>query len=83
MIILEGAGDRAFCTGEDLKQILATQTGTANELREAFELLQDLTCLASSSPAIVITAVQGYAIKGGAEIALAADFVIGDSKTQY
>ncbi|KAK7408455.1 hypothetical protein QQX98_009382 [Neonectria punicea] len=83
VIILEGAGERSFCAGEDLKQTLAPQTGTAQELREAFHKLQDLTRLTSSSQAIVIAAVQGFAIGGGAELALAADFVIGGSGAKF
>ena len=83
VIILEGAGDRSFCAGEDLKQTLAPKTGSAQELRSAFEKLQNLTRLMSSSSAIVIAAVQGYAVGGGAEIALAADFVIGGPDTRY
>lgn len=81
VIILEGAGEKAFCAGEDLKQTLAPKTGSAEELRVSFNYLQDLTRLTSSSSAIVIAAVQGYAIGGGAEIALAADFVIGGPNT--
>ncbi len=83
IVILEGAGDRSFCAGEDLKQTLAPKTGTPTELRQAFELLQDLTRLTSSSKCIVIAAVQGFAIGGGAELALAADFVIGGPKTIF
>jgi len=83
VILLEGAGDRSFCAGEDLKQTLAPKTGSGEELRHAFELLQELTRLTSSSKALVVAAVQGYAIGGGAELALAADFVIGGPKTVF
>ena len=83
VIILQGAGDRAFCAGEDLKETLAPRTGSAEELRDSFEKLQDLTRLMASSPALVITTVQGYAIGGGAEIALTGDFVIGGPTTKF
>ena len=83
VIILEGAGDRSFCAGEDLKQTLAPKTGTPQELRDSFQKLQDLTRLTSSSGAIVIAAVHGFAIGGGAEIALAADFVIGGPAAKF
>ncbi|KAJ6118696.1 hypothetical protein N7471_013316 [Penicillium samsonianum] len=83
VIILEGAGDRAFCAGEDLKETLAPRTGSAEELRIAFGLLQDITRLTSSSSAIVVAAVQGYAVGGGAEIALAADFVVGGPNAKF
>lgn len=83
VIILQGAGDRSFCAGEDLKQTLAPKTGGAEELREAFQKLQDLTRLTSSSGVIVIAAVQGFAIGGGAELALAADFIIGGPAAKF
>ncbi|KAH7156574.1 putative coenzyme A synthetase [Dactylonectria macrodidyma] len=83
VIILEGAGERSFCAGEDLKQTLAPVTGSAEELREAFDKLQDLTRLTCSSSAVVVSAVQGFAIGGGAEIALSADFVIGGPATKF
>lgn len=83
VIILQGAGDRAFCAGEDLKDTLAPKTNSAEELRVAFHLLQDITRLTSSASALVVAAVQGFAIGGGAEIALAADFVIGGPNTQF
>jgi crotonobetaine/carnitine-CoA ligase len=83
VILLEGAGDRSFCAGEDLKQTLAPRTGSAEELREAFFKLQDITRLTSSASPVVVSAVQGFAIGGGAEIALAADFVVGGPKAKF
>jgi 2-(1,2-epoxy-1,2-dihydrophenyl)acetyl-CoA isomerase len=74
-IVVQGAG-RAFCAGEDLKETLAPRNGSPEELRIAFEHLQDLTRLMTSAPCPVVSAVNGYAVGGGAEIALAADFVI-------
>jgi acyl-CoA synthetase (AMP-forming)/AMP-acid ligase II/enoyl-CoA hydratase/carnithine racemase len=83
VIILEGAGDRAFCSGEDLKETLAPRTGGAEELRESLLKLQDITRLISATSVIVIAAVHGYAVGGGAEIALAADFVIGGTHAGF
>lgn len=74
-IVLQGAGS-AFCSGQDLKQTLNPATGSAEELRRSLEWLQDIARLIAGSRAIVISVVQGYAVGGGAEIALAADFVI-------
>lgn len=83
VILIEGAGERSFCAGEDLKQTLAPRTGSPQELREAFFKLQDITRLTSSASAVVVSAVQGFAIGGGAEIALAADFVVGGPKAKF
>lgn len=80
-VVVRGAG-RAFCVGEDLKETLAPRTGTAEELRTAFELLQDVTRLMVGNPAPVVAAVQGYAVGGGAEIALAADLVVLERGTR-
>jgi enoyl-CoA hydratase/carnithine racemase len=74
-VVVQGAG-RAFCAGEDLTETLAPRTGSADELRVAFDQLQDITRLMAGAPCPVVSAVQGYAVGGGAEIALAADFVI-------
>jgi enoyl-CoA hydratase/carnithine racemase len=74
-IVVVGAG-RAFCVGEDLKETLNPRTGGAEELRAAFEMLQDITRLMTSNPSPVIAAVNGFAVGGGAEIALAADLVV-------
>jgi enoyl-CoA hydratase/carnithine racemase len=81
VVVLEGEG-RAFCVGEDLKQTLAPRTHGADELRHSFGLLQDITRLMSSSSAVFVAAVQGYAVGGGAELALAADLVIVQAGTR-
>jgi crotonobetaine/carnitine-CoA ligase len=77
VVVLEGAG-RAFCVGEDLKETLAPNTGTAAELRHAFRLLQEVTRAMTGAQAVFIAAVEGYAVGGGAELALAADLVVGE-----
>ncbi|WP_432970778.1 enoyl-CoA hydratase/isomerase family protein [Dactylosporangium sp. CA-233914] len=74
-VVLTGTG-RAFCTGEDLKQTLAPQSGKPDELRRSFELLQEVTRAITRLKAPVVAAVHGYAVGGGAEIALAADLVV-------
>jgi 2-(1,2-epoxy-1,2-dihydrophenyl)acetyl-CoA isomerase len=83
-IVLEGEG-RAFCVGEDLKESLAPQTSGAAELRASFALLQETTRLMTASDGVVIAAVHGYAIGGGAELALAADLVIAapDARVRF
>lgn len=76
VVVLEGSG-RAFCVGEDLKQTLAPGTGSGDELRRSFDLLQETTRLISGSPAVFVAAAHGYAIGGGAELALSCDLVVG------
>lgn len=80
-VVIRGAG-RAFCVGEDLKETLAPNTGSAEELRVAFELLQDVTRLMVNNPSPTVAAVRGFAVGGGIEIALAADLVIFEHGTR-
>jgi len=81
-VVLEGEG-RAFCVGEDLKETLAPATGSAEELRRSFELLQETTRLLTGMPCPVVACVQGFAIGGGAELALAADLVVAAPGTRF
>jgi acyl-CoA synthetase (AMP-forming)/AMP-acid ligase II/enoyl-CoA hydratase/carnithine racemase len=83
IIILQGSGERAFCAGEDLKESLAPRTHSPEELRTSLNLLQDITRLTAGAKAVIISAVQGYAVGGGAEIALGADFVIAGPTAQF
>ncbi|MCJ1334727.1 hypothetical protein MMC10_011440 [Thelotrema lepadinum] len=85
IVILQGAGHRAFCAGADLKESLAPHTHAEPELRRSLELLQEITAIISgpSSRLVSIAAVQGYAIGGGAEMALGSDFIIVDPTAQF
>lgn len=80
-LVIYGEG-RAFCVGEDLRETLAPETGQAEELRGSFEKLQDLTRLLTALRAPVVIAAHGYAVGGGAELALAGDFIIAGPDLQ-
>lgn len=74
-IVLRGAG-RAFCSGEDLVDGLGVEGDGGSGLRQALMALQRITRTLVSFPGSVVAAVAGYAVGGGAELALAADLVI-------
>jgi enoyl-CoA hydratase len=74
VVVLRGAGDRAFCAGADLST-LGTGAGFL-ELHEArgeiAALFEDLWSLGKPT----IARVQGYALAGGFGLALACDLVV-------
>jgi enoyl-CoA hydratase/carnithine racemase len=69
-VVLAAAGDKAFCTGADLKEREAMTREQAwsflDLLRSTFQKLEDC-------PVPTIAAIHGYALGGGLELALCCD----------
>lgn len=79
VIILTGAGDRAFCVGADLKERGGmSETEVQQRLRDYRVALRALETV--NKP--VICAINGYALGGGLEIALACDIRIVADEAQ-
>ena len=70
VVVLRGAGERAFCTGADLKERL---TLTSAERGAHTATLAAAADLVAALPMPTIAAVRGYALAGGLELALACD----------
>lgn len=70
-VILTGEGDRAFCSGADLKERRGMPEDTWQHQHEVFERMMQsiLNC-----PLPLIAAVNGAAFAGGCELVLCADF---------
>ena len=74
--VITGAGDRAFCAGADLKTYtMAYATTPVPEFRRRFTNGPGFGGITRNLPVFkpIVAAVNGYAVSGGLELALAAD----------
>jgi enoyl-CoA hydratase len=70
-LVITGAGDRAFVSGGDLKELSALRTEEdASAMAKRMRTICDQL---AAFPAPVIAALNGHAFGGGAEVAVAAD----------
>lgn len=65
-LVLEGAGEKAFCAGADVTEFTERQTGTFK--------MSPIMSVAEEFAAPVVAKVDGYCLGGGFEVALSCDF---------
>lgn len=70
-LVITGAGDRAFVSGGDLKELSALRT--EDEAAAMARRMRTLCDRIAGFPAPVVAAMNGHAFGGGAEVAVAAD----------
>jgi enoyl-CoA hydratase/carnithine racemase len=74
VIVLAGAGDRAFCAGADLKGV--ADRGTTLQARESFGGLARILETMARMRTPVIARVHGHALAGGCGLAAGCDLVV-------
>jgi enoyl-CoA hydratase len=80
VIILRGAGEKAFVAGADIREM---QTMGRSDAAQFSRLGHSVCLLLESIPKVTIAAVQGFALGGGTELALACDFILASEKAQF
>ncbi len=77
VVILQSAGEKSFVAGADILEMSLLNASEAERFSQlgfrAFAAIENL-------PQIVIARVQGFALGGGLELALSADFILASSK---
>ncbi len=79
-LIITGEGDRAFVAGADIKEINSLDAQSAFEFagfgQSVFRKIEQLNIP-------VIAAVNGFALGGGLELAMACDFIFASKKAKF
>jgi enoyl-CoA hydratase/carnithine racemase len=73
VLIITGAGERAFSAGGDLKQ---RDGMTDGQWRRQHQLAEEVLLAVKDFPQPVIAAVEGHAHGGGCELALMCDYIV-------
>src|SRR5438094_8729858 len=78
-VILTGAGDKAFVAGADISEMAPMTPWSA---REFSELGHVVTALLEDIPCATIAAVNGFALGGGLELAVACDMIFASENAK-
>jgi enoyl-CoA hydratase/carnithine racemase len=81
VLVITGAGDKAFCTGADLKERSAGST--ADMIDERRQVMARWTNALASVSKPVIAAINGYCMGGGFELALQCDISIASENAIF
>lgn len=80
VVILTGEGDKSFIAGADIAEM--KDKGVGEGIRFS-QLGHEVTKLLELMPKPTIAAVNGYALGGGTEMAIACDFIVASEKAIF
>ena len=80
IIVLTGDGDKAFIAGADISEMKDKSVSQGTEFAQ---LGHEVTKLLELMPKPTLAAVNGYALGGGTEFALACDFILASEKAVF
>jgi enoyl-CoA hydratase len=83
VVVLRGAGDRAFCVGADLKELRERDQTGASPVTPMLEERRNLYEAVLEIPKPTIASVRGYALGGGYELAMACDLRVASSDAVF
>ena len=80
VVLVTGAGEKAFAAGADIKEL---QSSTAAEAQELSQCGQDVFATLWSMPLLTVAVVRGFALGGGFELALGCNVIFASSDAQF
>ena len=82
-VVFTGAGDKAFCTGGNIKEYAEYYAGNPQEYRGYMRLFNDMVSAILACDKPVICRVNGMRIGGGQEIGMACDFSVAQDLARF